>query len=131
MDKTFIKETCNILQSIFGLTGKVGVILVPRIRIYGDARSECWGYYFDRRKGRTPWKFNHYIKLATDGVTEKQAFAILAHEYVHAWQTERFWYYDSRKLVTNNDLNHTKEKYFTPWVGYFKNQYDIDIINME
>ena len=134
MDKTFIKECQNILDSEFKLTGKVGIILKPRIRVWGNPLQECWGYYYDTRgstNNKTPWKFKHKVKLATEGITEKQAFIILAHEYVHAWQTERFWFYDSRKMIDNENLEHSEAAYFTPWVKYFKKKYAIDILSME
>lgn len=133
MDKTTIKVMQEILQEEFKLTGKVNIILLPRIRIWGSPNDEAWGFYYDlrgSRENKTPWKFNHYIKLATKGITEEQAFAILAHEYVHAWQTERFWFYDKRRMIDNEGLNHSSAAHFAQWIPYFKKKYGIDIVNM-
>lgn len=135
MDRTTIKVMQEILQSEFKLTGKVNIILVPRIRIWGNPNAEAWGFYYDLRgakakENKTPWKFKHCIKLGIKGITEKQAFTILAHEYAHAWQTERFWFYDKRRMIDNNGLEHSAAAYFAQWVPYFKEKYGIDIINM-
>lgn len=120
----------DILNPIFNLKGDVGIMLKPRIRINGDKNKECWGYYYDTRKGYTPWKFKHKIKLATDNVTDEQLFCVLAHEYVHVWQTENFWFTNPRRIIDNKDLEHSEKTGFMPWVRYFKKEFDVDIVNM-
>lgn len=121
-----IRSITSELQMIFGLNTKPGIIVVPRIRIWGNKRNEAWGFYYSTGKCG---KFRHVIKVATNGVSEIQMYSVLAHEYTHAWQTEQVWKTERRE-VQNNDLEHGEKTKFQLWVRYFKHNRGVDIVNM-
>jgi len=105
---------CNILEAEFELKSTPKIIIKKQITYFG---CEVYGMYqgYLKTKG-----FKHKIWL-DEGVIESkvQLFATLAHEYVHAWQTE-------------NDLklSHGKKNQFLEWNEYFLATYETDLIGM-
>lgn len=91
----------------------------PVVRISKTIRfqkADCYGLYEgeETRKGR----FTHKIRVSKALANDPAAlFAVLAHEFIHAWQMEF-------GLDTHHD------KAFINWAKYFAKRYLVDIVKM-
>ena len=103
-----MKKLKKFLKTELGIN--LRVYLRPKNKIIYLGR-ECWGLYRVSKK-------SHIIEYHA-GLDNIQIAAILAHEYVHAWQAENGY----------SMLRHKKDQ-FPEWIKYFKLQYGVDIINM-
>jgi hypothetical protein len=105
---------CQIIEDEFELKSTPQIIIKKQITYFG---CEVYGMYqgFLKTKG-----YKHKIWL-DEGVIENklQLFATLAHEYVHAWQTENML-----------KLTHGAKNQFTDWNEYFCATYNIDLIGI-
>jgi len=104
----------DMIQDEFKLKYTPEIIIKKQITYFG---CDVYGMYqgFFKTKG-----FKHKIWLDEGMIENKlQLFATIAHEFVHAWQTE-------------NDLNlsHGAKNQFTDWNEYFQSTYSIDLIGM-
>lgn len=100
-----------ILEGIFNLQNHVWV--KPRRNILWPGKIPCWGMYTGEHMGGK--KFDHRIEYNPQA-TEKQIFATLAHEYVHAWQMEM-----------GLELEHEEQEAFRDWEQYFKTHYGVNL----
>ena len=105
----------EILKNEFNLKNRVKFKKTKVIKYDGDL---CYGDYQGEKIRKN--KFSHKIRVATSEMnSDFQLFATMAHEYAHAWQMEN-----------NQELDHDKKSGFKPWIKYFKNHYQIDIVSM-
>jgi Zn-dependent peptidase ImmA (M78 family) len=104
----------EILSAEFGLKMPVKVIFNKAIILDG---IECYGTW-QAKKGV------HIIHVDnTIASIPECLFAIMAHEYVHAWQ----WENRISQLETNC---HGRKSGFTRFKSYIKKFYNVDIVTM-
>lgn len=104
-----------VLLDIFKLKMKPVVVFSREIRF---EQNECYGLYsaVDTRKS-----YFHKIRISRKLIkTPEQLFAVMAHEYVHAWQIE-----------TDRELLHDESSKFEYWVNYFNMRFESDIVGIQ
>ena len=80
-------------------------------------QNECYGLYsaVDTRRS-----YFHKIRVSRKLIkTPEQLFALMAHEYVHAWQVEN-----------SRDLSHDEASKFEYWTNYFQVRFNVDIVGI-
>lgn len=99
------------------LVGELKLRSVPVVVVKPSIKWEdcvCWGLYL------TDDDKNHTVRLARDAITTKEElFAVMAHEFVHAWQIEN-----------NYNTGHGAKSKFDYWINYFSYWYNFDIVEM-
>lgn len=102
-----------ILQDTFNLRSHVHVRVSKQIRL---DREDCYGLYYGEKL--SPKRSLHSIRVSKKlHKTPEQYFATLAHEWVHAWQTEH-----------DKELDHDAASGFDMWREYFMDNYSIDLV---
>ena len=104
----------HILLDVFKLKMKP-VTRFSREIIYNQ--NECYGLYsaVDTRRS-----YFHKIRVSRRLIkTPEQLFALMAHEYVHAWQAEN-----------DHDLLHDETSKFEYWHNYFQVRFNCDIVGI-
>jgi hypothetical protein len=103
-----------LLQDEFKLKHRVNFAKNKFLRFDGDP---CMGMYEGTKFSEK--KIIHKIRLSTSEIkSDRDLFCTLAHEYVHAWQTEH-----------DLDLGHDDKSGFTQWREYFNDTYKVDIVS--
>lgn len=103
-----------VLLDVFKLKMKPVVIFSREIRF---EKSECYGLYsaVDTRNN-----YFHKIRISRKLIKKpEQLFAVMAHEYVHAWQAEN-----------NRELLHDDSSRFEYWTNYFQVRFNTDIVGI-
>jgi predicted methyltransferase len=115
LDSRAVKFFDNLLMDIFNLKSPVKVVLVRAVKFDGDG---CYAAYFGTKYSRK--SFNHRVLISRKMIKDYEAlFAAMAHEYIHAWQMEH-----------NKRLTHSDGSGFKPWVRYFRNEWNLNVILM-
>lgn len=103
-----------VLLDVFKLKQKPVVVFSREIRF---EQSECYGLYsaIDTKSG-----YFHKIRISRKLIKKpEQLFAVMAHEYVHAWQVE-----------TDRELLHDIPSKFEYWMNYFNLRFNTDIVGI-
>ena len=104
----------HMLLDIFKLKMKPVTIFSREIKF---EKSECYGLYsaVDTRSS-----YFHKIRISRKLIKKpEQLFAVMAHEYVHAWQVEN-----------DCELLHDESSKFEYWINYFKVRFELDIVGI-
>ena len=115
MKKLHVALFTQILVQEFELVCPIKIIFKNNIILDGQ---ECFGIY----EGKNGF---HTITIdATISKIPECLFAIMAHEFVHAWQNENNLKKNWAKNMHNSKLG------FTQWKKYFKHFYAVNIVTM-
>ena len=104
----------HILLDIFKLKMKPVTIFSREIKYM---RAECYGLYsaIDTKNS-----YFHKIRVSRKLIKKPESlFAVMAHEYVHAWQAEN-----------DKELLHNDSSKFEYWTNYFQVRFNIDIVGI-
>lgn len=103
-----------MLLDVFKLKQKPVTIFSREIKF---DRAECYGLYsaVDTKSG-----YFHKIRISRKLIKKpEQLFAVMAHEYVHAWQVEN-----------DKELLHNESSKFEYWINYFNMRFETDIVGI-
>jgi Zn-dependent peptidase ImmA (M78 family) len=99
------------------LADELKLLSIPIVEVKPSIKWKkcpCWGLYI------TNDNKNHIVWLARNAITTKsELFAVMAHEFVHAWQTEKGY-----------NTGHGAKSKFDYWANYFAYWYNFDIVEM-
>ena len=113
MQSDYLNLYQNILRDTFQLRSPVHVRVSRQCRLDGE---DCYGLYYGEYIN--PRRSLHSIRISRKmHRTPEEWFATLAHEYVHAWQTEQ-----------GLDLDHDEESGFERWREYFWQHWGLDLV---